>query len=187
MKTFELKGTTRPELGRKSASAARANNAIPCVIYGGSENSFFEVTNSDVRNLIYTPNVYIVNLSIDGKAAKTCVVKEIQFHPVTDKILHIDFLEISEKKDVVMEIPVKLNGLAEGVKAGGKLSLEMRKLKVKGIYTKLPDILNIDVTNLQIGKTIQVGALSFPDIQILNAKNAVVAAVKMTRAAMSNK
>ena len=110
-------------------------------------------------------------------------MKALQFHPVSDKVLHIDFLEVSENKPVVVEIPVQLNGLAEGVKAGGKLALEMRKLRVKGLFTNFPERINIDVTDLGLGKTIQVGALKLDNLEILNAKNAVVAQVKLTRAA----
>ena len=110
-------------------------------------------------------------------------MKALQFHPVSDKVLHIDFLEVSDKKPVIFEIPVKLQGLAEGVKAGGKLALQMRKLKVKGIYTDFPEAITIDVADLGLGKTIQVGAVSVDKLEILNAKNAVVAQVKLTRAA----
>ena len=182
MKSFELKGTVREGVGKKAAKAIRRANNVPCVLYGGENNVNFTVTNADLRKLIYTPEVYLVNLDIDGKKCNA-IVKDLQFHPVTDKILHIDFLEVSENKPVVVEIPVKLDGLAEGVKAGGKLSLEMRKLRVKGIYTQIPERIVIDVTSLGLGKSIQVGAVSVPDLEILNAKNAVVAQVKLTRAA----
>jgi large subunit ribosomal protein L25 len=110
-------------------------------------------------------------------------MKELQFHPVTDKILHLDFLEISETKPVVVEVPVQLLGLAEGVKAGGKLSLETRKLKVKGLYKNIPEKIDVDVTSVGLGKTVQVGKLQVKDLEILNNKNAVVAQVKLTRAA----
>ena len=182
MKSFELKGTVREGVGKKAAKAIRRANNVPCVLYGGENNVNFTVTNADLRKLIYTPEVYLVNLDIDGKKCNA-IVKDLQFHPVTDKILHIDFLEVSENKPVVVEIPVKLDGLAEGVKAGGKLSLEMRKLRVKGIYTQIPARIVIDGTSLGLGKSIQVGAVSVPDLEILNAKNAVVAQVKLTRAA----
>lgn len=182
MKTFELKGKVRPELGKKATKAVRVDENVPCVLYGGKENVHFTTTTSDLRKLVYTPEVFVVELDIDGTKSKA-VMKEIQFHPVTDNILHIDFLQISKDKPVVVEIPVKLNGLAEGVRAGGKLSLEMRKLKVKGIYTQIPEHIAIDVTSLGLGKSIQVGKVSVPDLEILNAKNAVVAQVKLTRAA----
>lgn len=183
MKTFELKGKVREDLGKKATKAVRVEEAVPCVLYGGEKNTHFTATSSDLRKLIYSPDVFLVNLDIDGKASKA-IIKDLQFHPVTDKVLHIDFLEVSEKKPVVVEIPVKLTGLAEGVRAGGKLSLEMRKLKVKGIYTQIPESITVDVTSLGLGKSIQVGAVQAGSgLELLNAKNAVVAQVKLTRAA----
>jgi large subunit ribosomal protein L25 len=182
MKTFELKGTLRADLGKKAANAQRSSDSVPCVLYGGKENVHFTATNSDLRKLIYSPDVFVVALDVDGVKCNA-IMKALQFHPVSDKVLHIDFLEVSEAKPVAVELPVKLEGLAEGVKAGGKLSLEMRKLKVKGIYTQIPERIVVDVTSLGLGKTIQVGSVSVPGLEILNAKNAVVAQVKLTRAA----
>jgi large subunit ribosomal protein L25 len=182
MKTFDLNGTVRAELGKKATKAERASENVPCVLYGGAENTHFTTTASDLRKLIYSPEVFIVNLDVDGKKCKA-IMKALQFHPVTDKVLHIDFLQLDENKPVVVELPVKLEGLAEGVKAGGKLALEMRKLKVKGFYTQIPENIVIDVTSLGLGKSIQVGKVSVENLEILNAKNAVVAQVKLTRAA----
>lgn len=182
MKTFDLKGTVRTDLGKKATKADRVIDNVPCVLYGGAENTHFTATVSDIRKLIYTPEVYVVDLDIDGKKTKA-IMKALQFHPVSDKVLHIDFLQLSEDKPVVIELPVKLEGLAEGVKAGGKLSLEMRKLKVKGLYTQFPENIVIDVTALGLGKSIQVGKVSLDNLEILNNKNSVVAQVKLTRAA----
>ena len=182
MKTFELKGEVRTGLGKKSSKAARVGESVPCVLYGGAENVHFTSTASDLRKLIYSPDVFVVELEVAGKKCNA-VMKALQFHPVTDKVLHIDFLQVTETKPVVVEIPVKLEGLAEGVKAGGKLALEMRKLRVKGLYTNIPERIVIDVTSLGLGKSIQVGSVSVENLEILNAKNAVVAQVKLTRAA----
>ena len=182
MKTFELSGEVRENLGKKATKAVRVSENIPCVLYGGKDNVHFTVSASAVRKLIYTPEVYVVDLTI-GKNKTKAIMKELQFHAVTDKVQHIDFLEIDEKKPVVVELPVKLTGLAEGVKAGGKLSLEMRKLKVKGIYTNIPESITVDVTNVGLGKSIQVGKLALKDLEILNSKMSVVAQVKLTRAA----
>lgn len=182
MKTFELKGSLRSDLGKKATKAVRSSESVPCVLYGGAENTHFLVTASAVRKLIYTPEVYVVSLSLEGKQT-LCVLKALQFHPLTDAVLHIDFLEVSPKKPITVEIPVKLSGLAEGVKAGGKLSLEARKLKVKGIYTDIPEYIEVNVTNLGLGKKIQVADVAVEKLQLLNAKNAVVAQVKLTRAA----
>ena len=182
MKTFDLNGSARADFGKKAAKAIRAEKNVPCVLYGGENNVNFIVAASDLRKLIYTPEVYLVNLTIDGKTSKA-IIKEIQFHPVSEDILHMDFLEVSENKPVAVEIPVQLTGLAEGVKAGGKLNLEMRKLRVKGIYTNIPERIVLDVTSLALGKKIQVCDVVLDNLEVLNAKNAVVAQVKMTRAA----
>lgn len=182
MKTFELSAQARPDLGKKAAKSLRGGDLIPAVLYGGESVQHLTVSQEGVRNLIYSPEIFVVDLDVDGKKVKA-ILKDIQFHPVTDRILHIDFLQVDEQKPVAVEVPVVLTGHAEGVKAGGKLALEMRKLRVKAVYTEIPEKLFIDVTNLGLGKTIQVGALSFDGLELLNAKNAVVCAVKLTRAA----
>ena len=182
MKTFQLAGQPRPDLGKKASKGLRAGDLIPAVLYGGNDVVHFTVSQEAVRNLVYSPDIFVIDLDIAGKKVKA-VHKDLQFHPVTDAILHLDFLEVEAGKPIVMEVPVVLTGHAEGVKAGGKLSLEMRKLKVRAPYNEIPEQLFIDVTELGLGKTIQVGALSFDGLEITNAKNAVVCAVKLTRAA----
>ena len=182
MKTFQLAGQPRPDLGKKASKGLRAGDLIPAVLYGGNDVVHFTVSQEAVRNLVYSPDIFVIDLDIAGKKVKA-VLKDLQFHPVTDAILHLDFLEVEADKPIVMEVPVVLTGHAEGVKAGGKLSLEMRKLKVRAPYNEIPEQLFIDVTELGLGKTIQVGALSFDGLEITNAKNAVVCAVKLTRAA----
>ena len=144
----------------------------------------FTATQEELRKLVYTPDIFSVNLNIDGKECKA-VMKELQFHPVTDRLLHVDFYEITETKPIVMEVPIKLNGLAEGVRAGGKLAASVRKLKVRAPYTQIPECLDIDVTNLGLGKTIQVGELSFEGLELVTSPSVVVCQVKMTRSAMS--
>ncbi len=182
MKSIELKGVARKATGKKDSKQLRREDKVPCVLYGGEQNVHFAVNSGSLRDLVYTPNVYLVDLEIDGKAYKA-IVKDLQFHPVTDNILHIDFLEIFEDKAVEIKIPVALQGLAAGVKAGGKLQTLNRKLKVKALPKFLPDTLNIDVTELALGKSIKVGDVSFENIEILNANNTVIASVKLTRAA----
>ncbi|MCP9610899.1 50S ribosomal protein L25/general stress protein Ctc [Coprobacter tertius] len=187
MKTFQLEGTPRTIAERsseqkKAIKALRKEDLIPAVLYGGTENIPFTVSNDAVRKLVYTPEIYAIELTV-GKKKTMAIVKEIQFHPVNDNILHMDFLEINDQKPIVMEVPVALEGHSEGVKAGGKLSLEMRKLKIKALYTKIPEKLVINIDNLGLGKTMQVGELHFEGLEIMNAKNAVVCAVKLTRAA----
>ena len=184
MKTFELKGEARTDLGKKATKAFRKEDKIPAVIYGGEQTEAiaFTVTNSDVRKLVYTPEIFLVNLTI-GKDSYKAILKDVQVHPVTDAILHLDFLHVFEGKPIVMDVPVILDGLAQGVKAGGKLSLDLRKIKVKALYDKIPEKVHVDVTNLALGKSIQVGELHFEGLELLNAKNAVVCRVQLTRAA----
>lgn len=184
MKTFELKGEVRDDFGKKAAQTYRSKGLIPCVVYGGKgeENVNFLVKEGDVRNLIYTPEVYLVNLDL-GKKKVRSVLQEIQFHPVKDTILHMDFLHVFDNLPVVIEIPVRLKGLAVGVKSGGKLSLDCRKLKVRALPDKLPELLEVDVTELQLGKSIQVGQLHYEGVELLHAKDTLVCRVLSTRAA----
>ena len=187
MKTFKLEGKSREIIARsadqkRALKAMRKNDEIPAVLYGGEKVVHFAVTNDAVRKLVYTPEIFVVELTIDG-VTTMAIMKEIQFHPVSDRILHMDFLAVSKEKAVEMEVPVALEGHAEGVKAGGKLTLQMRKLRVKAIYDQIPEKLVINVDNLGLGKTMQVGALHFEGLEIMNAKNAVVCAVQLTRAA----
>ena len=182
MKTFELVGTPRSEYGKKAAKSFRKENLVPCNLYGHGENVTFTVTVDDVRKLIYTPDTMAVALTI-GEAKKMAVVKELQFHPVSEQLLHIDFLEVTEDKPVTVSIPVQLQGHAEGVKAGGKLQLEMKKLKVNGIYTQIPNRVEIDVTNLGLGKKLYVEAVTMAEgLKLMNPADACVARVKATRA-----
>ena len=191
MKEINVKGTARAAFGKKAAREIRKANAVPCNLYGEAKDENgapvalpFTVTNDELRNLIYSPDIYAVNLNIDGKECKA-ILKEIQFHPVKDNVLHVDFYEITDTKPIVMEVPIKLNGLAEGVKAGGRLAASVRKLKVKAVYTNIPERLNIDVTRLGLGKTIKVGELHFEGLELVTSKEVVVCQVKMTRGARS--
>ena len=135
-----------------------------------------------MRKLIYTPDIFEIDMEINGEKRKA-VMKEIQFQPVKDTVLHIDFLEVFPEKPIVMEVPVQIEGHAEGVKAGGKLTLSMRKLKVKAPYTEIPERLVVNVDTLGLGKSLAVGDLHFEGLELMNAKNAVVCAVQLTRAA----
>lgn len=183
MKSFTLNGKLRSELGKKATKAVRANGNIPCILYGsGKVLATFEVTNNDVRKLIYTPEIFVVELNIEGKAYKA-VMQEIQFHPVKDTVLHIDFLEVTENKPVVVKVPVVSVGHAEGVKAGGKLIQNVRRLRVKALYTNIPETLEINVENLGLNKSIQVKDLAFDNLELLDNPQNVVLTVKPTRAA----
>lgn len=189
MKSIAINGSLRTEIGKKATKSVRKADAVPCVLYGAQKDAngnqvatHFTVTNDELRNLVYTPHIYVVDLTIDGKTVNA-IMKDIQFHPVTDKILHVDFYQIDEAKPIVMEVPVQLEGLAEGVKAGGKLALQMRKIKVKALYNVIPEKLTVNVSHLGLGKTVKVGELSFEGLELISAKEAVVCAVKLTRAA----
>ncbi len=191
MKEIAISGQARTELGKKASSIIRREGLVPCVIYGveKGENGLpvaqsFTVTMKELAKLLYTPNVYIVNLNIDGKEVKA-ILKALQTDYVTDRPLHVDFYQITEEKPIVMEIPIKLNGLAAGVRAGGKLQSGVRKLKVKSVYTNFPDVLDIDVTDLGLGKSIKVEQLHFENLDIVTPKEVVVCNVRTTRAARS--
>ena len=202
-----IRDSPRTDLGKKAVRELRKQSLIPAVLNGGQivelpfkgklnageklvemENNKgiivtdFTVSKDSVRKLVYTPDIYAVELTIGDKKVMA-VLKDIQFHPVNDSILHMDFLEVNEEKPVVMEVPVALEGHSEGVRAGGKLSLSMKKLKVKAVYTNIPERLVINIDNLGLGKTMQVGDLHFEGLELMNAKNAVVCAVNLTRAA----
>lgn len=207
MKTFQLAAEPRTDLGKKAAKALRKENKIPVVLNGGEIidlpysgklragekiveinpgkgliTTDLAVTNEAVRKLVYTPDIFAIELDLHGEK-RMAVLKDIQFHPVKDTILHMDLLEVSEKKPVTIEVPVKLEGHAEGVKAGGKLTLSMKKIRVKAIYTEIPERVVINVDHLGLGKTLQIGELHFDGLELVNAKNAVVCAVQLTRAA----
>lgn len=207
MKTFQLVAEPRTDLGKKATKTLRSTGKIPVVLNGGAHvdlpftgtlkpgekivevgngkgliTTDLAVTQEAVRKLIYTPEIFAIELDVNGEK-RMAVMKDIQFHPVKDTILHIDLLEVNDKKPVVIEVPVKLDGHAEGVKAGGKLNLSMKKLRVKAIYTNVPERLVINVDNLGLGKSLQVGDLHFEGLELVNAKNAVVCAVQLTRAA----
>ena len=182
MKSFDLKGTSRTEVGKKSTNELRKNNGIPCILYGiEKEAKAFAVTTDAVRKLVYTPDIHVVNLTIDGQEC-TAVLKDIQFHPVKDTILHMDFLQIVADKPIVMEVPTVLTGLAAGVKLGGKLQQAIRKIKVKAVYANIPEKLTVDVTELALGKSIKVGDLSFEGLELVTPAQTVVCSVAATRA-----
>ena len=184
MKHFNLSATVRKadQLGKKATKALRREGLVPVVLYGGSETQHLVVKADDINKLIYTPDIYLIELDIEGKQVKA-VLKDVQFHPVSDKTLHADLYEVSEDKPIVMSVPVVLEGHAAGVRAGGKLVREKRNLRVRAVYDKIPENLVIDVTNLKLGKTIQIHELSFEGLELVDAPQAVVCAVKQTRAA----
>ena len=184
MQTLSINATKRTEYGKKVAKAIRREGQIPCVIYGGGEEIAFSVDAKEVKPLIYTPNSYVVEINIDGKVEKA-VMREVQFHPVREQILHIDFYRVQEGKPVAIAIPVRLTGNAEGVKIGGKLALSARKLMVKALVDQLPDEIVVDVTPLKVGQTIFVGDLKFDNLTFVTPATTAVCAVRVTRATRS--
>lgn len=190
MLEINVTGQVRSDLGKKASKDIRKQGLIPCNIYGvkrGGEKNLpvalsFTSSFAELRKAIYTPHVYVVNLNIDGVDHKA-VIKELQFHPVTDALLHVDFLEITEDKPVTVGIPVELKGLANGVRNGGRLALLVRQIEVTAVYTNIPEKLVIDVTNLELGKSIKVGDLNFEGLEFATPKEVNVCSVQMTRAA----
>ncbi len=182
MKTLDLSAAVRKETGKTFAKNMRKSALIPANIYGGEENLMISLDEKELMKAIYTPNVYIVNLNVEGKVYST-VIKETQFHPVSDKILHVDFLQISDKKKITIGLPIVLDGQSEGAKQGGKLVQVVRKVRVSGLAKDLPESIIIDVTNLGLGKSIMVGDLEFKKYSIAEPKSVVIATVKTTRAA----
>jgi large subunit ribosomal protein L25 len=180
MKNIEIEGKLRTEFGKKGANALRADDNVLCELYGGKENVHFYAHVNTFKGLVYTPDVHLVKLNIEGKKYDA-VMKEIQFHPVSDKILHIDFVQVFAEKPVVMEIPVKVEGVSVGVKAGGKLKIKRRTLKVKGFTKDFPEHLTIDITNLNIGDSIKIGDLVYGDLEVIDNKRAMIASVAATR------
>ena len=180
MKTIEIKGSFRKELGKKSTKLLRKEDNVPCVIYGKEKNIHFHAHENSFKNLVYTHEAHLVKLSLDDKEYKA-VLKDMQFHPVSDKILHADFIEIFDNKPVIISIPVKVLGDSVGVMAGGKLSIRRRTLKVKGLAPDLPEFLPVDITDLKIHQSVKVGDLSFPKIELLDPKISTVLSVATSR------
>ncbi|TVR74561.1 MAG: 50S ribosomal protein L25/general stress protein Ctc [Marinilabiliales bacterium] len=182
MKLLEIKCSLRESVGKKDSRKLRKQGGVPCVLYGGGENIHFTAPENDFRHLVYSPKVFLLKLDIEGKVYDA-VLQDIQFHPVTDRILHMDFFQVFEDRPVSIDVPVQLHGVPEGVKHGGKLALEARRLRVRGLPKDMPDILNVDVTNIGLGKSVKVGELEFEGLELLDFPNLVIASVKLTRAA----
>ena len=183
MKSITIQGAKRESVGKKSTKALRDAELVPCVVYGGAEPLNFSTDEKSFKNLVYTPEAHTVELVIDGETIPA-VLQDIQFHPITDKILHVDFYQLSEDKPVVMEVPVKITGRSKGVMAGGVLRQSFRKLRVRALPANLPDEIEVDITPLKIGGKVYVGDIKSESFTFMHPDNAVVAAVKMSRTAM---
>ena len=190
MREFSINGSVRASLGKKATKEVRKNGLVPCVMYGEKRDenglpvaTHFVVNEKEINKIYFTPHVYLVNINIDGVEHKA-IVKEVQCHPVKDNVLHVDFYEVVANRPIVVGVPIAPKGLAEGVRAGGKLMAMIRKINVKATYDLIPEKLDIDVTNLGLGKSIKVGDLSFEGLELVTPKEVIVCTVKMTRAAM---
>ena len=189
MKEINVTGQKRTDLGKKASKLLRKEGLVPCNLYGEQKDEngkpvamSFAVPMTELRKVVYTPHIYVINLIIDGES-HTAVMKELQFLPVTDALLHVDFYEVNDQKPLTIGIPVKLVGLAQGVRDGGRMNLSIRKINVTAPYQQIPEHLDVDVTALKIGKSIKVGELSFEGLEIATPKEVIVCSIKMTRAA----
>lgn len=188
MKEINVSGQKREDLGKKASKHLRKEGLVPCNLYGEQKEDgkpvalAFAAPMSELRKIVYTPHIYVINLNIDGEH-HTAILKELQFHPVTDALLHVDFYAVNDQKPITIGIPVKLVGLAQGVRDGGRMNLSVRKINVTAPYQQIPEHLDIDVTKLKIGKSIKVGQLSFDGLTMATSKDVVVCSIKMTRSA----
>ena len=180
MKVLNINGEIRKKAGKKGAMDLRRKEKVPCVLYGGKEQITFSVIEKDFKPLVYTPDVHTVKLNIDGKEFNA-ILQDIQHHVISDKIIHADFMEITSGKAVVMNIPVKTEGAAPGVKAGGKLQKKLRTVKMKGPIDKMPESIKVDVTKLEIGDSVKIGDLKYPGMTFLQAPNITIVGVRITR------
>lgn len=180
MKTVALTGELRSDLGSKHSRAMRNEGKVPCVLYGGGEHIHFFVYSPDFKALVYTPNTYKVQLTIEGKKYMS-VLHDMQFHPVNEAILHADFLAVDDKKPITVSIPVTVDGNSPGVRAGGKLIQKIQRLKIKGLISNIPDSVVINIDALDLGQSIKVKDIEIPNIDILDNKDNAIVSVKMTR------
>jgi large subunit ribosomal protein L25 len=184
MKKISISVKKRKEIGKKATKELRKESLVPCVMYGGPEVLHFYAHQNEFLNLVFTPNIYIVEIDIEGEKHQA-ITQDLQFHPVTDKIQHIDFVEIFDDKPVIVSIPIQLTGSAIGIKEGGKPRQKRRSLRVKGLPVHLPDRLEIDITNVNIGDVVKVGDLSYPNLEILDPARSMVYAIVSSRIAMA--
>lgn len=181
MKTILLKGLEREAVGTASAKRTREAGMVPCVLYGGGEQVNFAVYTDDFKNLIYTPNTYLVKIELGDKSYKA-IVQEVQFHPVNDSLIHVDFLEVKEDKPVVLTVPTIVKGNSPGVRAGGRLAVKLKQVRIKGLLKDLPDNITVDISTVELGKSIKVENVSIPNIELLHAPNVAILTVEATRA-----
>lgn len=181
MKSIAISGSLRENVGKRDAKELRYEGKVPAVLYGGKEQYHFAVSAADLKSLVYTPDVHFVDLDLDGKKFQA-IVQEIQFHPLNDQIRHIDFLELNDKKEVTMLIPVKLTGTSPGVRAGGKLIQKLRTLRVKSLPANMPQVIEVSLNSLEVGKSVRVREVKLDDAKVLNNSDDTIVSVVMSRA-----
>ncbi len=182
MKTVSLSGALREHVGKKDAKKLRREEKVPCVIYGGKEQIHFVLNEKDFKKLLFTPEAFNILINVDDKEYST-ILQDVQYHPVSDKVLHADFLEITPGKPVSVSIPVKYEGTAPGIIKGGKLITGMRKLRLKGLIENMPESITLDISKLDIGNSIKIRDINLENLQLLDVKSAVVVSVKTARGA----
>ena len=183
MKSITIKGSERESVGKVSTKALRNAGMVPCVLYGGNQTVHFSAEEIAFKNLVYTPNAHTVVIDLGGKKFDA-VLQDIQFHPVTDKMLHVDFFQLFDDKEITIEVPVRVTGTSPGVLNGGVLRLNQRKLKVKALPKALPDYIDADISGLDMGNKLYVTAVGSDKYKLLHPDNTVVAQVRISRAAM---
>lgn len=184
MKKAQLSGSSRGSVGKKDASGLRAQGQVPGVLYGGGEQLHVSIDEIKLGKLVYSPDVFQIEFELDGKVIP-CIIQEMQFHPVTDKILHVDLLQLFEDKEVLVHLPVRTSGNAIGILNGGRLAMVFRKLPIRGLPSKLPEAINIDISPLDIGDSVRVRDIDLEDCTIRQSDSSVICAIKRTRASMS--
>lgn len=185
MKTVQLSGSLRANVGKKDAKAVRNAGNVPCVLYGTGEQTTFAVKHTDLEKIVFSPDVYQIEINIDGTTKKG-IIQDLQMHPVTDKIQHVDFLELVDDKPVKVGIPVSIVGRSRGVLNGGRLQQVFRRIKVEGLPKDLPATVELDITPLRIGQAIRIGQIEIPGCKVLDPASAVAVSVKMARGAVND-
>lgn len=186
MLTFDLNGTKRENIGTKYAKVMRKEGLVPCIVYGNGKNINFTVSAKELSGAVVTPNVYIINLNIDGEVIKA-IIKDLQFHPVTDEVMHADFYAFADDQEITVKLPLELVGMAPGVKAGGKMKIAARKAKVKGLYSNLPETVKVDISSLEIEQRISVADISVENCKIVDPQDALICRVIATRQSKQEK
>lgn len=180
METVSLSGSLRENVGKKDAKAQRVAGKVPCVIYGGKEQVHFSTDEVNFKPILYSPSSYLINVNIDGKEYLT-ILQDVQSHPVTDRLLHVDFLELNPEKPVIIPVPIRVSGVSPGVLKGGKLIKKFRKLKVKALIQNLPDEIEVSINDLDLNQSVKVSDIKLENVELLDIKSAVVVTVQTTR------